>query len=625
MGIPVLAIVGLVVTVRAFWRAVTGASGDAAPEARVLCGACGKWNPRSRHRCAGCGGLLRSGETVEAADRSAFLRQLEWVREAGVLEPELANDLVARASVHYQQLEAKRRAAAAGPPVWGDSEDRSAACRETGLASGCRARRVAGAVGAGVGAGGCPGGAAPAAVVLTEAKPLPPPPPPRPPRKPWMEMLAEFLEERNIRFAELIGVFVGGLLIVGSSLALVITFWQQLQAEQLQYLKFSIFVAGCAAVFGIGLYAFHRWKLDATGRGILVIATLLVPLDFLGMALMSGESLDPWPLAVGLVGLMIFMYLVGLAARALLPENFWLLILAVVGNSAAVFLTPPLVALVARAVGPDAMALAIGAMGALPVAVFCGAMGGYLYRLPKKEDLDWRRSSGLFVFLGTAVFALAAALGLLVTKGAEAHGSLAVALQSAAPLFALAAVPVLAAGLAVMRGTERDESLAGYRTAGTAVALVGLSGMVAALAIAWPWSWGVIAVGLFNAAAMAFVAFRRRLPVAHAGAIASAAIVYLMGFLVATGDLPWQPGVGAGREVFSLLLSSRSGLAMVGLAVALAAVGEGLARLGRREHAIQYAGGSAVVGLLSFPRRHTTVSKQSPTPWTRSSSTECTG
>jgi len=414
-----------------------------------------------------------------------------------------------------------------------------------------------------------------------------------------MELLAEFLEERNIRFAELIGVFVGGLLIVGSSLALVITFWEQLQQTQ-QYLKFSIFVVGCAAVFGIGLYAFHRWKLDATGRGILVIATLLVPLDFLGMALMSGGSLDPWPMAVGLVGLAIFIYLVGLAARVLLPENFCLQIVAVVGNSAAVFLTPPLAALAARAVSTDALALAIGAIGALPVAVYSGAVGGYLYRLPKKEEFDSRRSVGLFMFLGTALFALAAALGLLVTEGAKAHGSLAVALQSAAPLFALAAVPVLSAGLAVMRGTERNAYLGGFRTAGTAVALVGVTGMVAALAIAWPWSWGVIAVGLFNAAALVFVAFRWRLPVAHAGAIASAAIVYLMGFLVLSGDLPWQPGAGGGRKILSLLLSGRTGLAMVGLLVVLAAVGEWLARLGRREHAIQYAGGCAVVGLLSL-------------------------
>ena len=75
--------------------------------------------------------------------------------------------------------------------------------------------------------------------------------------------------------------------------------------------------------------------------------------------------------------------------------------------------------------------------------------------------------------------------------------------------------------------------------------------MVAALAIAWPWSWGVIAVGLFNAAALVFVAFRWRLPVAHAGAIASAAIVYLMGFLVLSGDLPWQPGAGDGGAIFS--------------------------------------------------------------------------
>ena len=81
------------------------------------------------------------------------------------------------------------------------------------------------------------------------------------------------MEARNIRWAELVGVLIGGLLIVGSSVALVITLWQDL--EQYPLFKFLVFATVSSAVFGIGLYAYHRWKLESTGRGLLVIATLL--------------------------------------------------------------------------------------------------------------------------------------------------------------------------------------------------------------------------------------------------------------------------------------------------------------------------------------------------------------
>ena len=96
VGVPILAIVGLVVTVRAIWRAVAGASSDAIPEERVQCGSCGRWSPKSRYRCEGCGRSLLSGEAIERADQAAFLRHLQRLREAKVLEPDLVNDLVAR-------------------------------------------------------------------------------------------------------------------------------------------------------------------------------------------------------------------------------------------------------------------------------------------------------------------------------------------------------------------------------------------------------------------------------------------------------------------------------------------------------------------------------------------------
>src|SRR6202011_387946 len=85
------------------------------------------------------------------------------------------------------------------------------------------------------------------------------------PRRSVAEVLAAFMEERNIFWGEL----VGGLLMVGSSIALVIYLWKDLQ--RIPYFQFLIFVSTTAALFGAGLYTLHRLKLQTTSRGLLVI------------------------------------------------------------------------------------------------------------------------------------------------------------------------------------------------------------------------------------------------------------------------------------------------------------------------------------------------------------------
>ena len=39
-----------------------------------------------------------------------------------------------------------------------------------------------------------------------------------------------------------------------------------------------------SALFGAGFYTLHHWKLESTSRGLLLIGTLLVPLNFLVLA-----------------------------------------------------------------------------------------------------------------------------------------------------------------------------------------------------------------------------------------------------------------------------------------------------------------------------------------------------
>ncbi|MFH1924336.1 MAG: hypothetical protein ABIP48_31175, partial [Planctomycetota bacterium] len=564
-----------------FIRTAIGPSSGRRVDEKRRCPFCHLLMPRSRQRCEWCGRDLHSRLAAELDDLDGLDRQLKRFREAGTLKPAEVDDLLARAKQYRVRL--------TGEPV--------EARPEAGLIT---AELVEEPV--------KPKPPPPAAAKVEPSiapKPEPPPAPkpspapkppraPRPPRKSWQETLTGFLEERNIRWAELVGVLTGGLLMVGASVALVISLWEKLDNP---LFKFSVFVGYSSAVFGAGLFAHYRWKLESTGRGLLTIGTLLVPLNFLAMASLSqGSQGDSTWLNVAweVVSLAIFVYLVGLAAGVLVPRGRWLQVGAVVGSSAAILV-------VARLAGVESHGGMFLAAGGLPVAVLAAGVGGFLYRLRGREDLDPGLAGELFSHLGTAAFAAAIALGLLVAQAVDPEEGIRATLDRASVLFALAAVPILAAGLTVVRGMSRDKTQGAYRTAGTAIALGAVALMLAALAMAWPQPWAMMAVGTFNAAALVFVAFRYRLPIAHAGAIASAAVVYLTGYHVfLANNVALMPTEDASRQMLRWALSAESGAALVGLFAILGVAAELLGRWVDRRHAEQYAGACLVVAMASL-------------------------
>src|ERR1044072_99264 len=140
-------------------------------------------------------------------------------------------------------------------------------------------------------------------------------PVPRVPRKPFAEVLAAFMEQSNVRWGEIIG----GLLIIGCSTALVISLWAQISRVPL--MKFLIFTTVTAALFGIGFYTEHHWKLPTTSRGILTIATLLVPLNFLAIAVLSSNAtrLGATVIVGEIVAPAIFLCLIYFAGRVITP------------------------------------------------------------------------------------------------------------------------------------------------------------------------------------------------------------------------------------------------------------------------------------------------------------------
>ena len=604
------------------------------------CGFCGRPTPVDHAKCDWCGRDQHSALVAELADLLVVERQLRRFREKGAMKPEVADNLLKRLRAYRQQLleparqatapilaEAVREPAKPQPPAVVMPQAPAAATPQTPVAVAVQAsppvvvpaqRQTPVRETAGINPAArlpvVPRASAPAAARLPAA-----------PRKSWNELLAAFMEESNIRWGELIG----GLLLVCSSVMMVVSLWRQLQ--QIPYIQSFIFLVVSAAVFGVGLYAHHRWKLAATSRGLLLIGMLLVPLNFVAMAVLSGgvgakaatgvarSAGAPMIWTMALVSLAIFAWLTSLAARILVPKGWPLTVAAVVGDSAT---------MVAMAlwIHASASAAAFFAAAALPVALFWGAVGTQLFALARgsgaagRRKLDLAQITTLLTLLGVTAFATFVALGLLVAQAADLE-HLARLLTRFSLLVVLAALPALAAGLTVMRATAGLPSsarstvgqanrgtlhapvnpLGPYHLAGTSIALLASVLMLAALVLAWPQPGWLIAVGALDAAALAVAAFRWRLPLLHAGAIACAALVYLIVFHLATGAVVLTADrAELSAALLRAALSAESGVALAGLLAALAAAAEVLVRLARRRHAFVYLAGAAVTAIAGL-------------------------
>jgi hypothetical protein len=469
---------------------------------------------------------------------------------------------------------------------------------------------------------------APAAHAPAPAIPAPAPTVPAPavPRRRLADMLAAFMEERNILWGEL----VGGLLVVGCSLALVLTLWRSL--ERLPYFPFLTFSALTAGLFGAGKYTLHHWKLPATSRGLLIIALLLVPLNVLVLADPSvrGAGAPGWldPIVAG-AALLLFAGLVWSAGRDLIGEGLlpgpidrrWLLVLAVLGTAAV-----PLVGARLPGEGRPAAFLLLGSLSVLcqagATAAAVAACGFATSEPLSRKRLTGRQAGALLAFVGLGAFALLTALASLLTRAGDpmaARDLLAVPLT-------VAGGPVLAAGLLIHRrlsaptrsvsaGTEHAaqasaeavalagaaDSSGGLRAAGTATALAGLLVMLVGIGLAWPQPLALLAACGFAGVTLTVVGYRVT-PAAHAGSLACLAFAAVLGLPLLAGRLPASPGVDAGAWLAELLTSSRSGAVLAVVALLLAGLAEGLARRERAADAAWHAGtaaGLALLGLLT--------------------------
>ena len=411
----------------------------------------------------------------------------------------------------------------------------------------------------------------------------PPPPiePPPPPRRPFSEVLNSFMEESNIRWGEI----VGGLLIIGCSTALVVSLWAQI--SQIPVFRFLIFTTVTAVLFGIGLYTEHRWKLPTTSRGILTIATLLVPLNFLAIAAVSASNTSGALVIISeLAAPAIFLCLVYFAGRVITPGCAHVLSAGVLGSSIGQLL-------VRHFASPESGSSLLVFLGAVPVTFYLVTVGLSLRVVLSDREIDESETTTVFTVLGAMSFAALLPFGLLLYKG----GPIGLTMMYLAPLVTLWGLPMLATGTILWRRIDNKE-LVFARTTGTALGIVGVMIVLAGMVLAWPNPASIVPAALLNFAIFTALAVFLELPVAHLLAASCLGLAYLVTYHVAVGHIPWE-----NLRVMSLLevsLTVASGQAWVGVFVLFVAASEWLSRRKRQRDAGYYLVAAGLIATLSL-------------------------
>lgn len=396
-------------------------------------------------------------------------------------------------------------------------------------------------------------------------------------RRQMADVLTAFMEEKNIRWGEL----VAGLLIVGSAIGCVVSLQETLR-EADPYVPAFLLMLATSAIYGAGVYTLRRWDLQSVSRAVLIISLLLIPLNFLAAA-SPGEKrdvTDPIYLLAAAVGIGVFGAISWFASRTLTREAAPRLSLAVMGAAGSQLY-------LSRLAGPDMGVGGTTLLFAPPAAAFLTAVVGQTWRASRWKTLSARRAEQTFVVAGLATFSLLTATGLLIHRS----GNAAQAAEWLSPTMSVIAAAVVALGLAIATRSASSEQ-APWRVAGLAIALLGGSAMTANLIFAWPEPGLLIAVGGLSFVTLAALAFAFHQPALHGSAVVCLAISALVGFHLVQQD-GYNPQLG--RHLLALLWMGRTSYLLSGLGLASLIAGGALMRFRRRGDGVYYAGAGGVL------------------------------
>jgi hypothetical protein len=342
------------------------------------------------------------------------------------------------------------------------------------------------------------------------------------PPRPFSSILATFMEEKHIRWGEL----VGGLLIVSCSIALVVTFWSQIAERPL--LKFGVFNGVTAGLFALGLHAAKHWKLPTTSQGLLLIGMLLVPLNFLAIAAFTEGAAANSPLVLGgeLLSMVIFSVLVWGAARELTPQF-------PISLSLGVLLPSVSQLLLRRFIGPETTSAVLYGAATGVQTLYIASQGKPVWSartLVGEEKFPKRIAQQMLKCLGVCSFVVCLTLGFLHFRTEQPGATL----RQLAPLGGLLCLPMLAIGTALrQRGSPRSN----LPTVGTTLIALSTLVLLGSLAMSWPRPLPLMCSAGITFAILTAIGVLLNIGEAHWIAAGAAVLLFALSVNFATGKI----------------------------------------------------------------------------------------
>ena len=415
----------------------------------------------------------------------------------------------------------------------------------------------------------------------------------------WGKWLSAFMEEKNIQWGEL----AGGLLILCCSTALVISFWEHIASRP--WLKFSIFTGINAATLGLGLNAWHRWKLPTTSRGILMIGLLLLPLNFLAFAIFTlGVPWDWWTVVGECLSLIVLGCLAWFASKVITPRVEVVTTVTIVGFAIANLV-------VRRIVDAESSTGALYASAGTLVAFYVSMMliGKNVFNVGASNQSQSERNELLSMMrlLGLGSFGFLIAFGLLL----GCSGSPLRSMHQLSPLFSIVALPLLVYAI-----TIGEQSSARSRLLLVPFILAAFSLAIACYGVVLAWPMPLLIIACLSGLCLLILLVAKSFPYPQI-----AYTWYLIGGGVAA--LGWQVASGhvalrneEWRVLVQALVQADTGFAIVVWSVVCLVVSILLSRFEIARHslvALRSAGlngivGTAILTVFGFGRHEYAVS-----------------
>ena len=321
------------------------------------------------------------------------------------------------------------------------------------------------------------------------------------PRRPLSELLAGFMQARNIRWGEL----ASGILIVCSAVGLVVSLREQL-SDSIPYFPALLFMLLTGAIHGAGIYTLKRWKLRNTSRGVLLIGLLLVPLNFLSACVLTGQADDQRPLTdpvywIAMVtGLGAFTCMTWFSSKCLLRRGQLPLTLSILTCSVLLLVYNRL------AIPWDSR----WQMFLITLPPLGGFLMGVVYSIPQQwgqRRLSERATTRLFTLLGLSAFAFAAVAALLAVRAPDKL----FCLLDLVPVFSVMCLVTAWLGLSVTQRREATPTF-NYPLVGNTLAVLGLGLGAVALLLSIGASSTLLQTSSLCLVMLGVIATNRRLP-----------------------------------------------------------------------------------------------------------------